>query len=194
MPRPRTIDAFERVRMLHDYGILAVHTGKKAEILEVKHVTFGWISASGYNTLRMLNAAKPFIVEIVKGGYALKSRLWSVQIPLDVLASGSAIPFGLVLVAIAFVIAAYDYGVGSSGLMVALDIACLFIPFGEVWLVYRLVLSLKALGSDLQSALNNPFGDVILSMFGGGSILFMFGEGGLFSQGVKDVYSWLASL
>jgi len=200
---------------LTDYGILSWRTKRRTgEILEVRLVTWGWVSAAAFDFLQSVRRAEPYILAVVKGGYQLKAWLWNTEIPLEVLATGLAIPFGIVLFAMAWILAVADYAAGNHLYMV-LDVACLFLPFGEFWFLYRFITTVYGFAKEFIAPGGTPWGggplgllgntwdDLLLSFFGGGLPLFMLGEAnafigvngqGLFGQGAEALYNWLKGL
>jgi hypothetical protein len=134
-------DVNEAIHNVAKYGIVAVRRRKFGEITQIKHISYGWMSAATYGQLRMLKNAEPMILEIVKGGYRLKAYIWATEIPLDVLASGAALPFGVFVVFVAVILYIADTQAGNS-LMAALDLLALALPFGELYLIYHIVVLL----------------------------------------------------
>lgn len=142
----------EAVQSLAVHHISAIKRGARGAIISVKHVQFGWISPSTYYQLQQLGHLKPFIVEVIKGGYILKAAIWTVAIPLDVLASGTSVPLGVIVMIIAVGLAAFDYATGDH-VASYLDLAALVLPYGELWLLYRGGLDLWKIGGALGTAL-----------------------------------------
>ena len=146
----------EAIANLANHGIVAVRRRRYGEITSVKLLGYGWVSAASYGQMRAFKDAQPYILEVIKGGYMLKAWIWGTEIPLDILASGAALPFGVIIVFLAVVFYVADSNYGSSpNWMSALDIVSLILPFGELWLVYRLV---QMIYGDLQGIVGDLAG------------------------------------
>lgn len=130
----------QSISNLATHGILAVRMKRRGEIAQVKHVTYGWLTAKQYSQLQILKDAQPYFIEIVRGGYQLKAWIWgaSFEIGEEALATGTTftIPAGLIVVAVAEALFWDDLGSGNQALAL-LDILSLVLPFGEIWLLYH---------------------------------------------------------
>ena len=127
----RSLDAFSEAH------ISAVRRSRNGAITSVKHIFFGWMSPKDYYLLQKLEQVGPgLLIEFVQGGYRLKAALYTIAIPIDVLATGTDVPLGLGIVTIAVILAAIDSASGQPA-AAALDLLSLVLPFGEIWLLYR---------------------------------------------------------
>lgn len=192
----RDLDINRAIENLAVHHIVAVRRRRGGEILQVKHITFGWISVATYARMSLIKSAQPVILEVIRGGYQLKAWIWSTQIPLDVLASGFALPFGIVIVSVAFILYALDVAGGNQTFAV-IDLLALALPWGELWLLVRgldyFFNFVKPDASGLPSWTSNGYIDIALSLFGGGVPLALYGESQIVGQGVEALYSYLAS-
>ena len=126
----------EAIRNLAEYHIVAVRRTRAGSITRVKHIKWGWIPVTQYYDLQKIHEAVPFIVEFIKGGYMLKAALYTVAVPVDIVATGTSIPLGLMIVEAAVVLWAIDTALGNT-LYAWLDLLALILPFGELWLLYH---------------------------------------------------------
>lgn len=171
----------EAVHNLTEYHISAVRMNRARGITFVKHIAYGWMSVKDYYLLQKVHDLVPFATQIIQGGYDLKSRIWATEIPLDILASGSAVPFGFLLLTGAIGFAYYDFQNGNQWAGV-LDLVSLVLPFGEFWLIYRLWLSLSGLDKNVNASgvVNDPW--LIL--------LEILGPGGLYIPASELLTGW----
>ncbi len=164
-PLSRSIRLAERdasivssVELLANYGVSAVRKTRRGELKQLKHVSFGWISAGTFATIQGIKRnVGPLLTKFVEGGYRLKAQLWNTQINLDFLASGLSIPFGVVLVGIAALFYQADTLAGDTASAI-LDIVCLALPFGELWLLYRTAEWFAPAVNGVIKAVNSPTG------------------------------------
>lgn len=163
----------EAVRNLAEHGILSVRRRRTGEITQVKMLRYGWVTVGTYANIQLLRDAQPYILEIIRGGYELKAWVWSTQIPLDVLASGSALPFGVVIIIVAIAEAVADVAAGNQ-LEAFVDLAALALPFGELWILFRGLQLLYDWTAPATPSPGNPLG---LSL--GEGFLFATGGAGL---------------
>lgn len=127
----------EAVRNLAVYHISAVRMNKVRGITFVKHVAFGWISVKDYYRLQKLHDLAPFAIEVIRGGYQLKAWIWGGTIaPIAILGSDVQVPIGLVIITVAVTLYWIDSAFGNQ-FNAFLDIASIFLPFGEFWLLYH---------------------------------------------------------
>lgn len=131
----------ESVELLADYGILAVRKTKRGQLTEVKHVTLGWMKVGEWAIYRgTTKAMATYVPSLIRAGYELKAWIWGseINLSLDIIASGVAvsIPGGAIVVVVAIAISAADFAEGND-LFGYLDLAAIFLPFGELWLFYR---------------------------------------------------------
>jgi len=184
------------------YHIAAIRRRRGGEIIAVKHITLGWISVAAYGKLQIIKKLEPYAIQIIRGGYQLKAWIWATEIPLEFLASGTALPFGIIVVVVALALSAID-AVNGNQLYAAIDLIALALPWGELWLIYRglsIFFSFILNNGGVPSP-SNPLGlfsngwiDLGLSLIGGGGPLAALGEAQLIGQGINALINWFNSL
>ena len=187
----------EAVRNLAVYHISAVRMNKVRGITFVKHVAFGWISVQDYYRLQKLHDMAPFAIEVIRGGYALKAWIWQADVSFEVLASGTRIPFGVVLIVIAVGLAVVD-AVQGNEFFSTIDLASLALPYGELWIMYRglsMLLSLFHWVEGSGATPGNPLGltlpsSLVLALSGG--LGLSLDAATLASSGVEGLVNWLS--
>jgi len=132
---------YEQVNTLAQWHITAVRKRKNGEITQVKHAAYGWMPVGEYYALVEFHKYLPLIGQLIQAGYQMKGYIWNsgVEISADFLASGGSItiPFGLILVQVAVLLYAYDVLVTKNSLYQVLDALAIFLPFGELYLIWR---------------------------------------------------------
>src|SRR5438445_10493243 len=143
-PRARQADVAERIRLFAEHHIVAVRTQRRTgEIVAVNHAVWGWISPKQYYLMQEIHRVLPDLVsKTIEGGYRLKQAIWGWEIDLEVLATGVKLPAGLAIIGATLTLAGAD---SSSGHQTEafIDILSLFLPFGELWLLYRGILGVE---------------------------------------------------
>lgn len=130
-------DDGEAIRLFAEHHIIQVRrSDKTGRILEVDHVEFGWMKPETFYRLQKLHDALPLITKVMEGGYRMKAQLWQSSIEVSVLGSGTTFPLGLGVFAAAIGLYTLDTIRGATA-DAALDIAALFLPFGELWYLWR---------------------------------------------------------
>ncbi len=143
------------VELLANYGVSAVRKTRRGELKQLKHVSFGWISAGTFATIQGIKRnVGPLLTKFVEGGYRLKQAIWSVSVSIE----GVSLPIlGAVMVVTAITAYWADIAAGNP-LGAYFDLACLILPFGEVYLIYRLILGIEAILKDAYGFLGSPSG------------------------------------
>lgn len=145
MPRARRAlparvdtDINEAIVNLAEHHISAVRRRRGGEILNVKHIAHGWLTVKEYYQLQKTHEIleSPLLAEFVRGGYQMKAWLWGSEIAVQALATGVTLPMGVILVTVAGALYAVDTLAGDKTAAI-MDWACLFLPFGELWLLIR---------------------------------------------------------
>ena len=151
MPRARKARLSDDVRaeLFARWHIRDMEISKADGVTKVKHVQWGWMPPEEYYQLQKLHDFLPLVEKVIEGGYRLKAALWSIDIPVSVLGSGTEFPLGGAIVAAAMGAYAIHTADGRQDLAL-LDIASLFLPFGELWLFYIGALAVSALKSDID--------------------------------------------
>ncbi len=137
MPRGRLVtpkDDLEAIRLFTENHIVQFRRGTSGRITEVDHVQFGWMKPERYYQLQTLHNLLPLASKFIEGGYRLKAALWSIDIDAKVLGSGTEIPLAVAFFGGAATLAAVHTARGEN-FMAFLDIASLFLPFGELYLL-----------------------------------------------------------
>lgn len=130
-------DDGDAIRLFAEHHIIQVRRSEKTgRILEVDHVEFGWIKPETFYRLQKLHDAFPFILKAIEGGYRMKAQLWQSSIEVNVLGTGTNFPLGMAIFAAAIGLYALDTLAGKT-MEATLDIAALFLPFGELWYLWR---------------------------------------------------------
>lgn len=125
------------------YHITAIRYGKHHQILAVKHIQGGWMTLDKYYARQKLHELMPIFEKITEGGYRLKQAIWNQSVDVTIAGTGASLPMGVVLVGLATTFYAQD--IGSSPANAAFDIACLVIPFGDIYLLWRGALTFGSL-------------------------------------------------
>ncbi len=162
MPRGRLVtpkDDLDAFRLLTEHHIVQFRRGTSGRITEVDHVEFGWMKPEMYYRLQKLHDAIPFITKFMEGGYRLKAQLWQSSVEVQVLGTGTKFPIGMALFGAAVGLHAIDTLAGKP-MEAALDIAALFLPFGELWYLFRGAVSIGALGDVVRGAVEEITGTV----------------------------------
>ena len=118
------------------HHIVAVRTVRGGEISAVKHVTYGWLKPIEYYELQKTHELAEMAIPIISAGYTMKGYIMSSTVNLDFLASGFSVPFGVIEVMGAFTLYAADLASGNQ-LLQTLDLLALFLPFGELYYLFR---------------------------------------------------------
>ncbi len=146
MPRGKLAlpeDDGEAIRLFAEHDIIQVRRSKSTgRILEVDHVEFGWMKPEKLYRLKKLKEMQPLLEKIVEGGYRAKAALYGTEASISILGSGVTVPIGLAMIMGA--LGSYFFHTATGRLMeAALDILSIFLPFGEVWLLYTGAVSIK---------------------------------------------------
>ncbi len=156
MPRGRLVtpkDDLDAFRLLTEHHIVQFRRGTSGRITEVDHVEFGWMKPEMYYRLQKLHDAIPLITKFMEGGYRLKAQLWQSSVEVQVLGTGTKFPIGMALFGAAVGLHAIDTLAGKP-MEAALDIAALFLPFGELWYLFRGAVDIGALGDAVIGAVD----------------------------------------
>ena len=129
------------------YHVDQVQFSKQDGVTRVHHIQWGWMPIERYYGLAKLHDAIPVITKVIEGGYRLKAALWNIDVSFSVIGSGTEVPLGLAFVSGALLLSAIDQAAGHPELAV-LDVASLFLPYGELYLFYRGIISIPGV-SDL---------------------------------------------
>ncbi len=122
----------EAIRLFTEQHIIQVRRSEKTgRILEVDHVEFGWMKPEAFYKLQKVHDLQPVLEKVIEGGYRAKAALWSTQVTVGPV----TIPAVAALVSGAFLASMIHRAAGKEG-EAFLDIASLFLPFGEIWLLY----------------------------------------------------------
>lgn len=178
-------EVHDALELLSEYGVVSVRRKRRGEIVKVKHVTLGWMSAADYALYRgTKKAMATYLPSLIRSGYELKAWIWGseVNLSLEFIASGAAIsiPGGAIVVAVALVISVGDFAEGND-FYGWVDIAAIFLPFGELWLFWR--------GFDLMLNLPNFLTNEVLKGLRGAATL----KGG-WSSGSDPAATFLSNL
>ena len=147
MPRGKLVvpdDDVEAIRLFAEHDIIQVRRGSGGRILEVDHVEFGWMKPEALYRLKKLKEMQPLLEKVVEGGYRAKAALYSTEASMSILGSGVTVPIGLAMVMGALGSYFFHQAAGKQA-EAALDILSIFLPFGEVWLLYTGAVSFKGL-------------------------------------------------
>lgn len=151
MPRGRLVipkDDLEAIRLFTENHIVQVRRGTSGRITEVDHVQFGWMKPERYYQLQMLQNAMPLIGKVIEGGYRMKAAIWSRGI-----LAGS-----MMATALSF------YGIhraAGKNAEAVLDIAALFLPFGELWHLYLLASTVEDVFDEAKEELKKRGGPLV---------------------------------
>ncbi len=148
----------EAIRLLHEYHIDSFRRSRETgRITEIDHIQFGWITPERYYQLQKLHDAIPLFTKIMEGGYRLKAQLWQSEIRVTVLGSGTTFPLGYAIFGAAIGLYALDTLAGKT-LDAALDVAALFLPFGELWYLFRGAIVISELADFLEDVVEGAGG------------------------------------
>ena len=143
----------EAIRLFAEHHIIQVRRSEKTgRILEVDHVEFGWMKPERFYRLQKLHDLLPMLEKAVEGGYRMKAQLWQSSIEVSVLGSGTSFPIGMAIFAGALSLHFIDKARGAM-LDSILDIAALFLPFGELWYLYRGAIAIPELEAAVTAIL-----------------------------------------
>ncbi len=149
-------DDGEAIRLFAENHIIQVRRSTKTgRILEVDHVEFGWMKPETFYRLQRLHDFLPLLTKAVEGGSRMKAQLWQSSIEVSVLGSGTVFPLGMAIFAAALSLHLIDRARGAT-LDSILDIAALFLPFGELWYLYRGAIGMAA----LEEAVTGILGEI----------------------------------
>ena len=180
---------FEGIEGLARYHISAVRRKKSGEITQVKHIAYGWMPVGEFYVLDEFHRMLPLIQQVVRGGYELNSWVMGQVIPTGILGFDAGIPMSVLLMGASAVFLVYDYAVGNQ-LGMLLDVIWPFLPFGVIWMAYRLVSSFVATGKEIASVFpGNPLVDAFVSLIGGGGPLLAYAEGLGVADIIQDILS-----
>ncbi len=122
----------EAIRLFTEQHIIQVRRSEKTgRILEVDHVEFGWMKPEKFYALQKMHDLQPVLEKVIEGRYRAKAALWSTQVTIGPV----TIPAVAALISGAFLASTIHRAAGKD-FEAALDIASLFLPFGEIWLLY----------------------------------------------------------
>lgn len=113
--------------------------GARGRITQVHHIKMGWMTLAEYYDLQKLHEVKadivPMIAAAIGGGYKLKQAIFQSEFTVEFLGSGASVPVGpaLIMLTVAAAAAAHQAGDDKTALIL---LACLVLPFGEIYLVY----------------------------------------------------------
>ncbi len=126
----------EAIRLFAEHDIIQVRRSQSTgRILEVDHVEFGWMKPEAMYRLKKLKEMQPLLEKVVEGGYRAKAAMWGTETGLTVLGSGLKLPAGMAFISGA-IAASFIHRALGRPMEAALDIASIFLPFGEAWLIY----------------------------------------------------------
>ena len=151
MPRARKARLSDDVRaeLFARWHIRDMEISHADGVTQVKHTAFGWMPPEEYYRLQKVHDVLPLLEKVIEGGYRFKAALWGIDIPVSVLGSGTEFPLGGAIVAAAMGAYAIHTAGGRQDLAF-LDMASLFLPFGELWLFYIGALAVAELRSDID--------------------------------------------
>ena len=129
------------------YHVDQIQFSKQDGVTRVHHIQWGWMPVERYYGLAKLHDAIPIVEKVIEGGYRLKAALWNIDVSFSVIGSGTEVPLGLAFVSGALLLSAIDQAAGRTDLAI-LDVASLFLPYGELYLIYRGIVSIPGV-SDL---------------------------------------------
>ncbi len=145
-------DDAEAIRLFTQDNIIQVRrSGKTGRILEVDHVQFGWMKPEQFYQMKKLKESMPLINTIVEGGYRLKASLWSSEISVEILGTGTKMPMALAISGAAFGLYVANRAAGNN-FEAALALLSLFLPFGELWLLWNGALTIQGWLEAIQRA------------------------------------------
>ncbi len=138
MPRGRLVtpkDDLDAIRLFTEKHIVQFRRGTSGRITEVDHVQFGWMKPERYYQLQKLHDAMPLMAKAIEGGYRMKAALWNQSLKVEVLGTGVSIPMSIAFTSAALGLYVLHTTEGKQA-EALLDIAALFLPFGELWYFY----------------------------------------------------------
>ena len=94
----------EAIVNLAVHHIVAVRRKRGGEIVQIKHVSAGWLTVKEYYQRQKIHEilSNPLIGQLIRSGYELKTRIWSSVINIEIFGTGVGIPTGAFLVALEF--------------------------------------------------------------------------------------------
>ncbi len=126
----------EAIRLFTEHDIIQVRRSQSTgRILEVDHVMHGWMKPERFYMLKKLKEAAPLLEKVIEGGYRAKAALYSTEASMSILGSGVTVPIGLAMI-MGAIGSYFFHNAAGRPMEAALDILSIFLPFGEVWLLY----------------------------------------------------------
>ncbi len=126
----------EAIRLFAEHDIIQVRRSKATgRILEVDHVMHGWMKPEAMYQLKKLKEMQPLLEKVMERGYRAKAALWSTEVGVHVLGTGVSVPVGVGIM-LGGIGAYLLHKAQGKYLEAALDMASIFLPFGEAWLFY----------------------------------------------------------
>ncbi len=172
----------EAIRLFTEQHIIQVRRSESTgRILEVDHVEFGWMKPEVFYRLQKMKDLQPLLEKVIEGGYRAKAALWSTQVtvgPVTIPALGA-------IAAGAFLASAIHKEAGKD-FEAFLDIASLFLPFGEIWLLYS-GFSFLPTKEEIEEDIKTGFGNLEK-----GSKEAIEKELEMYGRWIKTVNDWFA--
>lgn len=113
--------------------------GARGRITQVHHIKMGWMTLADYYDLQKMHEVKadlvPMVSAAIGGAYKLKQAIFQSEFTVEFLGSGVTVPIGPALIALTVGAAAAAHQAGDDKTALIL-MACLVLPFGEIYLVY----------------------------------------------------------
>ncbi len=172
MPRGRLVtpkDDLEAIRLFTENHIVQFRRGTSVRITEVDHVQFGWMKPERYYQFQKMDDLLPLIGKVIEGGYRFKAAIWGNPIAA----------MGLMGTAISYYT---THSLADQRMEAAMDIAALFLPFGELWYLYMIARDLPDIAEDLKEDFTSWFEKT------GGPLVDWWEEG----KGLKETVDTIA--
>ena len=96
-----------KVRAIWSPDIIARHhldsfrRGKRGQVTQVHHIALGWMPVKQYYAMQKAHEMQPFLVETVRGGYAMNATIYGAIPSASIAGFGIPVPIGPALLAAA---------------------------------------------------------------------------------------------